>query len=82
MPIGTTNDITYDIKSNTTVSNMTVTSTGGLSATCGSYNYYGKLGKTDKLTITHPGITDYNLHFWKVRVRGGAITIDKWDNSA
>ncbi len=45
MPIGTSPDINYDLKSNATVSNMTVTSTASpLTATCSSsYTYYGEL---------------------------------------
>lgn len=62
---------------------MTVASTGGSTAgSCGGYNYYGDLSKTDTLTITHPGISDPNLHFYKIRIRAGVFTKDQWSDSS
>ena len=84
MPIGTSSDINYDLKSNTTVSNLTVTSTASLlTTTCSSsYKYYGELSKTDKITFTHPGISDPNLYFYKIRIRVGVFTMDRWSDSS
>ncbi len=62
---------------------MTVISTATpLTSSCNLNNYYGDLGNTDILNITHPGVTDPNLYFYKVRIRGGIIRMDNWDSTA
>ena len=71
--IGKTGDITYDMKSSTTLETLTVSP--ATTATCSragwpslNYQYYGDLFNANTLTITHPGISDPNVRFWKVKI--------------
>ncbi len=70
VPIGKTNDINYDLKSSTTVETLTTTPISTATCSNGSpiynYQYYGDLFNTDTLKITHPGIIDPKIRFWKV----------------
>jgi hypothetical protein len=83
-PIGTTSDLSVNLKSNLTVSSLIVTG-ATINGQCKldtnyNYNYYGNLTASSVLNIKHAGITN-TAYFWKVRIRYFVITVDTWWNA-